>query len=302
MRRTLITVLALLLAALVLPAQAAAPSGAPGPSYERLRLDVTGLADDTRTLSAGAPIPDMADGIGPGSDLLITIPNEGTFICTANFIWAQGSARFLGSAGHCFLPGDKSATHGPGKDYDASGVRTRVCVSGCAFGGLMSGRNAVTGTFVELGKVVYARQSGEGGDVGNDFGLVQIPAGLVKQVRPAMPVWGGPTKVGVLQSREVTCHYGNAAGLGEVYPTKGRLGLGLRSNIRFWSAAIPSFQGDSGSALNTCSADAADVRGVKAIGILTHIAFFEGIVGTTMSRAVELAAQAGLRISPVLAR
>ena len=292
-RRLWISLLAVLLVALALPATA----GASAP--ERLRLDVTGWADHTRTLSAGASVPDQADGIGPGSNLLITIPGEGEFICSANFVWAQGSTRYLGAAGHCFLPAAKAATAGPGADYDAKGVVTRVCVSACAFGGELSG---LTGTYVTLGKVAFARQTGAEGDIGNDFGVVQVPAGAVRQLRPSLPVWGGPSVEGTLGAGETTCHYGNAVGFGEVYPTKGRLGIGTGSHGSYWSAVMTSAPGDSGSAVGTCSVGASGVHGVKAIGILTHLSSVDVVVGTTMSRAVALASQAGLRLTPVLSR
>ena len=296
--------LRLVLAVLALTVSAAAgtataqsvPTAAAVP--ERLRLDVSDWVDRTTTVRAHAPVPDTADGIGPGSALLITIPNEGTFICSANFVWAQGGKRYLGAAGHCFLPGTKTATHGPGKDYDANGVTTRVCVSECLTGGELTG---LTGAFVALGRVAYARQTGLGGDVGNDFGLVEIPASRAALIRPAMPMWNGPSVSGTLAAGDLACHYGNGVAVGEVFPTKGRVGVGLRTNPTFWAADTAAAPGDSGSALATCVSDGAGLHGVKAIGILTHIAPGQGgIVGTTMSRAVAMAAEAKLQISPVL--
>src|SRR5256712_12645982 len=101
----------------------------------RARLDVTGWVDATTTVPLALVTPAMAQNIGPGSHLLIEIPGAGTFGCTANFVWASGGTRYLGAAGHCFLPEGTTATHGPGTDYDASGVQVSVCVSNCSFGG-----------------------------------------------------------------------------------------------------------------------------------------------------------------------
>lgn len=277
-----------------LPAQATL-SGSPSP--QRLVLDVTSWTDRTTTLRAQAPMPDQADGIGPGSNLLITRP-DGTYICSANFVWASGSTRYLGAAGHCFLPAAATSTHGLGADFNAKGVTTRVCVLACTFGGELSG---LTGTYVTLGAVKYARQTGSGGDLGNDFGVVEIPANLAAKMRPSMPVWGGPSAVATLKSGETVCHYGNAVGFGEVYPTKARVGVGRGTNPTYWIAATASAPGDSGAALITCVASGSDVRGSKAIGILTHIAPAQGIVGTTMQRAADMAREAGLNITPVLA-
>lgn len=266
---------------------------------ERLRLDVTHLVDRTTTLRAGAPVPSDGPGIGPGSRLRVTIPGEGSFTCSANFIWAQGTKLYLGSAGHCFLPGDKTATHGPGADYDARGVITKVCVSNCQTGGLLSSQ---TGALVELGRVVYARQSGEGGDVGNDFGLVEIPLGQRSLIRRTLPVWGGPSVSGNLSNGEIACHYGNGVGVGELFLTKARFGIGRTGSPRSWVAQTPAAPGDSGSALAACTLQGSDLVGREAVGTLTHLAPGQGaVVGTTMERSIALAAQAGLRISPVLA-
>jgi hypothetical protein len=82
----------------------------------RPRLDLTGWLNATRTIPAALVTPAMAQNIGPGSHLLIDIPNAGTFGCTTNFIWASGNTRYLGAAGHCFIPEGTVATHGPGAD------------------------------------------------------------------------------------------------------------------------------------------------------------------------------------------
>jgi hypothetical protein len=156
----------------------------------RPRLTLTGATDSRTVLSLPLAFPGAANGLGTGSALLITIPGAGTFGCTANFIWSDGSRRYLGAAGHCFIPAERRATHGPGADFDASGVTVDACVSSC------DGNfdiNQLTGTWVRLGRVAYARQTdGEGNDIGNDFGVVEIPAELHDIVRLTMPVWGGP--------------------------------------------------------------------------------------------------------------
>jgi hypothetical protein len=84
-------------------------------------------------------------------------------------------------AGHCFLPADGKATHGPGADYDAWGVTVQVCVENCE-GNFRT--DLLVGTLVNLGKVAYARQTNATGDedVGNDFGVVEIPPEAVALV------------------------------------------------------------------------------------------------------------------------
>lgn len=293
-RRPVIAILAALIAVSAPAAHAlSVDTGRSAPV--RARIDVTGWPDHRVVIPNHAPTPTTAAGIGPGSLLITTIPGDGSFICTANWVWASGTTRYLGAAGHCFLPAGKTGTAGPGADYNASGVTTEVCVSGCVTGGALSG---LFGTFVRLGAVKYARQTGSGGDVGNDFGIVEVPASLVPNLRPSMPMWGGPSASGSLLTGDLTCHYGNGVAVGEVYPTKGRLGVGLFSDANSWFAAIPSAPGDSGSAMAVCARDSSGVHGVKAVGILTHLTTL-GIAGTTMTKAISMATQAGVNITPV---
>jgi len=80
----------------------------------RPRIDLTQMTRATTVVPLALVTPAMAQNIGPGSHLLIEIPGAGTFGCTANFVWASGGTRYLGAAGHCFLPEGTTATHGPG--------------------------------------------------------------------------------------------------------------------------------------------------------------------------------------------
>lgn len=267
------------------------------PPLARAALDVTDWADATTTLPLGVPAPEGATGIGPGSHLLIDRP-DGTYACTANWIWRDGPRHYLGAAGHCFLAETETSSHGADRDADVSLVSVRVCVEGCNFGG-QSGF-IFTGTTRQLGAVAYARQTVDGKDVGNDFGLVRIPDALLDEVRPGLPVWGAPTTVQSVRAGSLTCHYGNAMVFGETMPTMARTGVGYGSlPDGSWRIATASAPGDSGAALALCTADATGTRAVGAAGVLTHLA--GGLVaGTSMPRAQQMATEAGLSIQPVL--
>lgn len=281
----------------------------------RPRVDVTGWTDETTTVPLHLVIPESARNIGPGSAIIITIPDEGRFGCTANFVWAQGTKLYLGAAGHCFLPADKKATHGPGADYDASGVTVQVCVENCE-GNFRT--DQLVGTLVNLGKVAYARQTNATGDedVGNDFGVVEIPQAAASLVRPAMPVWGGPQGVDVLEPGSFGCHYGNGLGFGEVFLTKARVGIGGGGDKDFWMGDFAGSFGDSGSGMVACESDVLGFHGQGAVGILTHLGLSvcpcdvkfkhlrvkaeHGVIfGTTVRRAKEMATEAALKLSIV---
>jgi hypothetical protein len=273
------------------------------PTPLRARIDLTQMTRVTRTIPLQLVTPAMAQNIGPGSHLIIDIPGAGTFGCTANFVWAAGTVRFLGAAGHCFIPEGTTATHGPGADFDPSGVVVSVCVSNCSFGG--ESGFILTGDLVALGPVAYARQTAADGDVGNDFGIVTIPASLAPLIRPSEPVFGGPTAVAQIQTGQPVCHYGNGVIVGETFLTMARVGVGGGSNAKYWSGDLIAAPGDSGSAVLTCTAGADGLHGTGAAGVLTHLGFEVGVaqhgfvLGTTTARAIEMALEAGLSISVV---
>lgn len=264
--------------------------------------DLTGVASQLDTVSpTDASLPERASGISPGSLLLINRPDSsGTAGCTANFIWRDGSGTlYLGAAGHCFLPNDAAADQNAGGSYDASQVTTKVCID-CTFGGA-SALSGLRGTVVELGEVVYARQSQDGDGVGNDFGLVAIPAAAEDLVAPAMPTFGGPTEEGFVNAGEDICHYGNGVVAGESFVTKPRTGIGISHSTTEgqWLAELAASPGDSGSAVQGCRPSATGLQGVEAAGILTHLTT-TGVAGTNVAKAEQMATQASLAIEPVL--
>lgn len=275
---------------------------------QRLRVAVP-LHTDIDSLTAAQrdgipPLPEDAVGIGPGSPLLTTIPGEGTFICTANFVFESGGRFYLGAAGHCFLPESRRATHGTGADYDARGVVTEVCLDFCVFGGQLMG---LLGDFATLGPVAYARQTGPGGDIGNDFGVVEIPAALEDRIRPELPMWEGPTGAdGFEGTGAPLAHYGNGIDSGSFVATKGRAGTSLNDGIAMsWQANLEINGGDSGSAVVHAvpSPDGDVLTGAEALGLVTH-GLVTGAVplawGTGIEQAIAMATQAGLQLRLVL--
>ncbi len=272
------------------------------PVWERAYLeDVITVDLSNQTEREGPPLPEMAQGIGPGSRIHIDrIPGaSGLRGCTANFVWEdQNGDLYLGAAGHCFLPEAATGTHGPGGNHDPGNTRTQVCVSNCQFGGQLG--FIVTGNFVTLGDVVYARQAGAGGDRANDFGLVRIPDEHRDLVRPHMPMWDGPDGEQNAGLGDMTVHYGNGLVVGEAWPIMGRAGIGTSGGGSDYLAIHPITFGDSGSALSigTITANDQVLRGTEAGGVTTHIACCPGIAGgPTISRVQTLASQAGLEIS-----
>ena len=294
--------IALLLVSLV-PASESLAGLHARPAPQPLRHPIEGFTQPTH-----APVPETNVGIGPGGLLVIQIPDEGSFICSANFVWTAGAKTYLGSAGHCFLPTDKQATHGPGADYSASGVRVYACVWGCSFGGASS--SLLAGNLVALGEVVYARQRTGNDAVGEDFGLVEIPANVMHLVRPTLPVWGGPTSPGQGSGFGPVCHYGNGLLVGESFTTMARAGYGMGTFADgSWDAVVAINSGDSGSAIIMCGTEGTNgtggIHGRAPLGIVTHGIGVAAVgvpgygTGTTVAKAKAMSMQAGLAIELV---
>lgn len=270
-----------------------------------------------------------ASNIGPGTPIGMSFAGEDypVYICTANYVWKdQNGKAYLGAAGHCFLEEGYRTTHGannpPVALYDSSNVRVFACYKDCVFGGLSSTVAEIfLGNYVELGKVAYARMDAANGDitvdgdgVGWDFGIVEIPQALYKYVDPAMPGWGGPNGVWEEDSFGLPLLlHGNAAYYGETVAQKNRAGESLgTADGRSWDAVIPSWGGDSGSAVSILNEP---FLGPEAMGLLTHgVGVSEPVVGTgvgvtaglasgtIMAQAIKMAKDdAGLCLRPLMA-
>lgn len=261
--------------------------------------DVTELAARMETVEPASLAPDNRTGIGPGAPLFVTRSDaEGVAGCTANFVWrGDDGTTYLGAAGHCFLPDDAEATQSAGGEYDASQVTVKVCID-CTFGGATA-LSGVRDSVVELGSVAYARQSSDAVELGNDFGLVEVPDDAEQLVEPSMPTFGGPTEEGAVDGGEPICHYGNGVAFGETYATKGRTGVGTANDGGAWIGTLPASPGDSGAAVESCTVSESGFQGVEAAGILTHVTS-AGTAGTNTAKAEQMAAQAGIDIEPVL--
>ena len=289
-----------------------APEVAPEPVPQPLMLDISQhLAEFEAALleekQQHAPVPAYSTGIGPGS-LLVMSMGGGLYICTANFVWTDGTKYYLGAAGHCFVPPGKTSTHDPGKDYEASSTAVAVCIDLCLTGGTASA--FFRGNVVGLGQVAYARASQGGDAIGNDFGIVEIPSHRENLIRTTLPVWGGPTPGTTAVSAGVfLCHYGRGTGVGEVFPTMARMGVGISQSASAgeWWGSLAAEPGDSGSAVVTCGPDADGWHGKHAVGILTHgtgvpiVGIGGGITyGTLVAKAISMtSSQAGISLSLV---
>ncbi|MCA1810620.1 MAG: hypothetical protein LC623_01250 [Halobacteriales archaeon] len=271
--------------------------------------------------AAIAPVPTDFNLIRPGQLLLTTIPGQGTFICSASFVFKDNKTPvnyYLATAGHCVLPPTAVSTHGTGANYNPSGVVVSACYANCYLGGELSGLLA---SFATVGPVVYARQSQAtaavgcvAGQIGNDFALVKIsPTWYTAPwniVTPRMAVWSGPYVfgLGVEGTGKLLVHHGNGIELGTAEPTKARAGVSLDDGILCsFQALISVAGGDSGSAISLAMAGATPepvLSGGEALGTITHALAGAAppAYGTTVYRAIGMAkTDANLTISLCMA-
>src|SRR5215207_8903655 len=155
--------------------------------------------------------------------------------CTANFIFASGSTRYVGTARHC---------------VDNIGQEVTMQVD--------------TVTIAVVGTVSHMT-SGDG-EPGNDWALIRIDPAVASKwgVTPAVPVAGGPN--GVYSGCDVgtpLLHYGHGYG---VAVAQGKLEGGVSTNWHDDGYGWAGFgaPGDSGSAVLTAT-------GRQAVGDFTHL-------------------------------
>ncbi len=188
--------------------------------------------------------------------------------CTANFVYVDASATYVGYAAHCA---------GTGGSTDTDGCQTGSLPLGTPVT-FNEGASATSeGTQVGTGTLAYsswlAMQNAGETDANtcayNDLALVKVDAPYVADVNPSMPFWGGPTTLATdgTTAGDTVYSYGNSllrGGQEELSPKKG---TSLGDDADGWThevyTASPGIPGDSGSGF-------LDEQG-NALGVLSTV-------------------------------
>jgi len=162
--------------------------------------------------------------------------------CTANFVFEEGSAVYLGQAAHCAGTGGQTET------------------DGCTSGSLPLGTEVEVTGASRPGTLVYSswltmQANGEDDPDAcayNDFALIRIDPADVGSVNPSVPGFGGPTGVGAAGGFGSTVYsYGNSSLRGGITQLSPRQGVVVQSEGDGWSHVVltvtPGVPGDSGS-------------------------------------------------------
>jgi len=281
------------------PAAAAlsqAPSGAPA----LLQPPVT--SGPASSGGAGLP-PTIQDGIGPGSALQVRKgAGDGSFfLCSAAFLLRDPATAtyYLSTAGHCLVRDENDPqpyTGAANPDKVMSDVQ--VCVAGCV-------DNALSlGTYVDLqaNATYHPVAFAQSGGVGQDFGLIQLPAtpAIHKLLRPSIPQWGGPVGTDDSKGGDLLVLYGHGTyccpvvggAVSRTPADQGRAGVSLGADGDSFTALGWTTGGDSGSGVAIGVPDASGVaHGAQAVGVLTHGVEYVGgeFAGTLLTHGIAMA-------------
>lgn len=304
------------LALLLAPAMGASDIDSPEPALAGLPWTTLMAAMDgpvgeviPASRAAGLP-PTIQDGLGPGSALQLGVDGI-QYVCTAAFLLRDPltATYYLSTAGHCLVRDASDPEPVSGKDTpEKAKNRVDICVAGCINNGLG------LGTYVSLQArgmyhpVAYA----ESGGIGQDFGIVELPADLHDVLRPEMPQWGGPVGLGGGNLGDLVAHYGHGSLLvpGVVAlvtrtpADQGRLAMHAGSDEESFSALGHATGGDSGSGASLAVTDAAGLaRGTEALGVVTHAIVYAGaplMSGTLLSHGIAMVERGlGIRLELV---
>jgi len=179
--------------------------------------------------------------------------------CTANFVFTDSTAVYLGQAAHCAGTGGNTATDGC--TSPSLPVGTPVVVGGASRPGVLAYSSWLT--------MQAQRESNPDACQFNDLALIRLDPADVGRVNPSMPHWGGPAGLAPSASPLTSLVYssGNSTlrrGLPLLMP---KVGISLGDDAGGWSHSVvtltPGIPGDSGSGF-------LDAQG-RALGVLSTL-------------------------------
>jgi hypothetical protein len=218
-------------------------------------------------LAIAAIAPSAAAAWAPASSATIH-PGVQTFTagaqCTANFVYTDASATYIGQAAHCSGTGGSTATNGCNSGSLPNG--TPVQVTGAS----------KPGTMVYNSWLTMQAKGESNPDICqyNDLALVKLDPSDVAKVNPSIPHWGGPNAVGATTAlRDKVYSYGNSELRGGITQLSPKEGYSLGDDAGGWThtvyTATPGIPGDSGSAFLSKTGAALGVLSTVAIAPVT---------------------------------
>ncbi len=215
----------------------------PRSSRSRILAAVAGLALGLAALvgpatPVGAYAPADQATIHPGVQMF----TDGAQ-CTANFVYADSTATYIGYAAHCAGLGEATDTNGC--EAGTLPVGTPVEIDGASQPGTLAYSSWAT--------MQAVGETDPDACAYNDLALVRIHPSDVAKVNPSIPHWGGPTGLnttGVSAGARVFS-YGNSSLRQGITLLSPKTGLSLGTTGNGWTHPVytvtPGIPGDSGS-------------------------------------------------------
>jgi hypothetical protein len=179
--------------------------------------------------------------------------------CTANFVYFDTAATYIGQAAHCAGTGGNTATNGCTSGSLALG--TPVTVTGASRPGTLVYSSWLT--------MQALHETDANTCQFNDLALVKLDPADTGKVNPSIPHWGGPAGIATAGTTvgETVYSYGNSELRGGVTVLSPKRGVSLGDSGAGWSHDVatvsPGIPGDSGSAF-------LDANG-NALGVLSTL-------------------------------
>jgi hypothetical protein len=179
--------------------------------------------------------------------------------CTANFVFYDAGAVYLGQAAHC--SGTGAATDTDGCTSASLPLGTAVDIGGSRPGTLVYNSWLTMQSHGESDADTCAF---------NDLALVKVDAADVGTVNPSIPYWGGPTRLDTngTATGDTVLSFGNSELRGGITQVSPKQGQSLGDDGNGWSHTVytvtPGIPGDSGSAFLNAQG--------QALGILSTVA------------------------------
>jgi len=217
------------------------------------------LAAPTAAHSAPTWAPAASASIHPG----VMMFTEGAQ-CTANFVFTDASAVYLGYAAHCAGTGEATET------------------DGCLAGSLPLGTPVEIDGATRPGTLAYsswltmqaAGETDADACAYNDIALVRLDPADVVRTNPSIPHWGGPVALNTTGNPALASvySYGNSSLRQGVALLSPKTGVSLGTSGAGWTHPVytvsPGIPGDSGSAFLDASGRATGVLSTLALAPL----------------------------------
>jgi hypothetical protein len=215
------------------------------------------------TVAASAALAPIAVGSASAAGTDAVHPGVMTYTdgaqCTANFIYTDGSATYIGQAAHC--SGTGASTETDGCTAQSLPLGTPVEVDGASKPGTLVYNSWLT--------MQAAGEKDPDACAYNDIALVKLDPADAANVDPSVPFFGGPQGVAPSQqgAGAKVYSYGNSSLRLGLSPLSPKFGTILEDLGGGWSHAVytatPGIPGDSGSAF-------LDAQG-RALGVLSTL-------------------------------